>query len=119
MAATKEEHLEKVAENLAFLASIHENTRGAFCWSITVLFYTALHYIEAYFASHDKGFTNHASRGIEIRRDPRIKSIYRTYRKLEDLSREARYDASAMKQEDVERAKTRFEHVRRVIEAIL
>jgi hypothetical protein len=119
VATTKDEHLGKVQENIGFLASLNDKVNGTLAWSITVLFYSALHYIEAYFVTQGKGFNHHFSRGNAIQQDQRIKSLYKNYRHLEDLSREARYDVTPFNSGDVRFAKRQFEAVERAIKAII
>lgn len=119
MATTKDEHLSKVQENLIFLNSLDEGVSGTFAWSITVLFYCALHYVEAYFVTQGKGFNHHFSRGRAIQQDARINSLYKNYRRLEDLSREARYDVSSFNRGDVKFARENFETVERAVQAII
>jgi hypothetical protein len=120
VANTKEEHLAKAEENINFLRSIDLNHPGALAWSITILFYAALHYVEAYFVSK-RGFgcKHHFSRATEIQRDPKINSIFNDYAALENLSREARYDVSCFNEEDLKRANTCFENIKSAIESLL
>ena len=88
-------------------------------WSITVLFYSALHYVEAYFAGQGTGCKNHTSRAGSIQRDPRIRSIFIEYRDLENLSREARYDVSVFNDGDMRLANSSFETIERAIKAVI
>ena len=62
---------------------------------ITVKFYAALHYVQAYFASRTgKAPLTHDRRASAIQRDISISGAYDDYRYLEDLSRDARYNYS-------------------------
>lgn len=120
MAGTAEEHLAKVRENLAIRESLEMTQEGAVGWCITVLFYSALHYVEAYFVSK-RGFgcKHHFSRATEIQRDPKISSLYDDYSALETLSREARYDVSSFNAGDLKRADACFRTIEHVIKSIL
>lgn len=120
MASNKDEHLAKVAENLKVLQSLDSSLEGAIGWSITILFYSALHFIEAYFESR-RGFgcKHHFSRASEIQRDEVIKSLFGDYSTLETLSREARYDVSEFGAEDLKRAEACFENIRKAVEALV
>jgi uncharacterized membrane protein len=48
---TKEEHLTKSRQNEEFVRSIDISSVIGIEWAITVKFYAALHYVQAYFAS--------------------------------------------------------------------
>lgn len=119
MAITKEEHLYKAAQNEAFADNIKLDSDCSIGWAVTVIFYSALHYIEAYFVTYRKGYNNHYSRSSAIQNDPRIRSLYDDYRKLEDLSREARYDAASFNKGDLVSAKEFKENIRQAVEALL
>jgi len=71
VATTKEEHLAKAREVFALHNALDLNLPGAIGWSITMLFYAALHYVEGYLVA-TKGFgcKHHFSRATEIRTDP-------------------------------------------------
>ena len=120
MATTKAEHLAKVRQNLQVLESLDLARDGTIEWSITILFYSALHLIEAYFVS-ERGFgcKHHFSRATEIQRDSVIASLYIDYSVLETLSREARYDVSSFNHGDLNRARQCFETVKKAVEALL
>jgi hypothetical protein len=119
VAASKDEHLAKVSENTEFLKSIDSAVPGAMGWCITVLFYGALHYVEAYFCTHARGHKNHFSRAAAIQQDARIKSLYNQYRDLENLSREARYDVTAFNIGDVKFATRAYEIIEEAIKSLL
>jgi hypothetical protein len=119
VAVTKEEHLRKIADNAEFLRSIDASSPVGIGWAITVLFYSSLHYIEAYFVSRKRGFNNHHSRASGIQNDPVIRSLYTDYRTLENLSREARYDASPFNAGDWKLTTESFENIEKAIKALL
>jgi hypothetical protein len=119
VAVTKEEHIRKIGENTIFLDSIDNAVVGALGWSITVLFYNALHYVEAYFVTRGHGFNNHFSRASAIQNDPVIRSLYADYRDLENLSREARYDVSYFNAGDMRHATSSFELIEESIKALI
>jgi hypothetical protein len=82
----------KQAESNEKLASHLEKTPYA-DWRCTVLFYAALHYIQAYFGSQNPAlvFERHSDRDTAILEDSQIKPIRRDYRALKDWSQNARY----------------------------
>jgi uncharacterized membrane protein len=92
---TTAEHLTKARQNEAFADSLDTSTTIAVEWVITVKFYAALHYVQAYFASKSSTTpVTHTLRASAIRRDPLISGAYDDYRELSDISREARYGFS-------------------------
>lgn len=120
MATTKDEHLEKAQEILALRGCLDPTKKGAIGWSITMLFYAALHYIEAYLlATRGIGCKHHFSRATEIQKDHRIKPLFADYSILENLSREARYDVTTFNEGDMHYAEGCFDTIKKAIEAII
>jgi hypothetical protein len=60
-------------------------------WSVTVLFYAALHLVEATLAPQSHSRT-HVERDGTIRQHPQLRPIYGHYRELKERSLESRYD---------------------------
>jgi hypothetical protein len=85
-----------------------------------MLFYAAIHYVEAYLVS-TRGFgcKHHFSRVNELQKDPRLKPLFNDYSLLENLSREARYDVTPFNAGDMRCAENCFEIIKKTIEAIL
>jgi len=71
-------------------------------WSATVLFYAALHLIEATLApqAHTQ---SHVERDRRIRQHPQLRAIYFSYRDLKLFSLKARYDCHVFTVSDVQR----------------
>jgi hypothetical protein len=63
-------------------------------WSVTVLFYAALHLVEATLAPSVHS-PNHKTRNQTVQLDPRFHPIHRHYRELYYRSLDARYDCVA------------------------
>lgn len=81
-------------------------------WSITILFYAALHYIDAFLAGKNLHPLNHENRDDEIERNGSLTDLYRDYRRLKDLSRAARYEIACYSPETVEVAKGRLARIK-------
>lgn len=65
-------------------------------WAVTVLFYAALQYVDAYLArKHNSHPGNHGERGRMILSDPTARAIRTSYRRLQEYSRDARYNCYA------------------------
>jgi hypothetical protein len=94
---TRDEHLIKSQQNELFAKAIDPSCTAGIDWIITVKFYAALHLVQAYFVSKTgKAPTMHAHRVAAIHRDISISGAYDDYRELQDISRAARYDCSAL-----------------------
>jgi hypothetical protein len=62
-------------------------------WAVTMLFYSAVHLVDAYFAGKNSHPPNHQSRETDIQRNGSLSDVYRAYLQLKDWSRAARYEA--------------------------
>lgn len=62
-------------------------------WRATALFYSAVHYVGAYFESLNppRRFGKHSDRDAAIQNDNHISAIWEDYRDLKDWSRKTRY----------------------------
>lgn len=95
------EYLEQAAHNLAFAQYIRDN-KGGECldWSATCLFYSAVHYVNAYLVKrkipiprrHTNPDPKKLGRTNIVQSDPELSVIYPEYRHLDDESRDARYE---------------------------
>lgn len=92
-------HIDQAKHNGTFHNCIEENFPGQFCdWKITVLFYTAIHYLKALAASKniEIGDTHYdIENSVNPDRTghvmPITKNAWREYRGLLEYSRTARY----------------------------
>ena len=68
-----------------------------------MLFYAALHYVQAYFSSQvpPRRFGGHADRDTAIELDRKINAIYGNYTALKDSSRLARYEGWKPSEEQI------------------
>jgi hypothetical protein len=86
------DHLTKAANNEKFADSLSLNGRTEVEWALTALFYSALHYVEAYLHKQFKiDSRNHDSRDKAINRDSRLRRVFVEYQKLKTLGWAARY----------------------------
>jgi hypothetical protein len=87
----KHEHVAKAKHDEEFVNSLDVSTTPYLDWAITALFYAALHYVEAYFATMKRHSPDHRTRDSAIRRDSRIGGLYNDYSELKNFSINARY----------------------------
>lgn len=82
--------LEKARHNERFLATLDLDTTPYLDWAVTIAFYAALRYVDAFFypeRPHD-----HRERLIWVQTNPRTRPIYDSYLELYLQSRDARYE---------------------------
>ena len=87
---SRDEHLEQARHNTKFRATID---KVAFKdWTATVIFYTAIHYIDAVLATKGNIHpSNHPTRDQAVAASTELKPIYTHYAKLKNTSYNARY----------------------------
>ena len=99
--AEKQSHLTKAEHNKDFLENIIKGNELYNDWSATVIFYCAVHIVEAYFAEKNIHHLKHKDRQNDIRQESALSSIRVSYKILEDLSRTARYECITISNEQI------------------
>jgi hypothetical protein len=89
---TQSEHLAKAQNNKKFASSLSPDTPTSIGWALTALFYSALHYVDAYNAKFNTRFTKHELRNKDIGRNPILMPIHDDYMDLCTFSYNARYE---------------------------
>jgi hypothetical protein len=85
------DHIERAEANESFARSLDQSQPFYVDWAITILFYAALHYIDAYLAVKSFHPANHPVRDNAIDNNGSLKPIFNDYRRLKDVSEAARY----------------------------
>ena len=102
---TRDEHLRKAQGNEAFADSIDPTNQARVDWKLVVLFYAAMHYVEAYAAkAHNEHLRGHRTRDSYISREPNLKKVRVPYKHLKFFGYNARYEMDSFTVEDVEEA---------------
>ncbi len=102
---TKNEHLQKAEGNEAFAAVIEPDNQTAIDWTLVVLFYAAIHYVEAYLEKHwAMHLRSHTTRDKYIGKEANLKQIFFPYEHLKFYGYNARYEVSAFTTTDTEAA---------------
>jgi hypothetical protein len=86
----KAERNEQFADQLDKTDPIRES------WAVVAAFYSALHYVDQFFAQYGTPCEKHKERNDQFKRDARIKLAYARYSYLSDLSHQARYKVEAL-----------------------
>jgi len=101
---------EQFAESLDCTQAIHEN------WAIVATFYSALHYVEAYFSRYSVQARNHDERFEQIKCDSKLLPMLSSYKYLYVLSRTARYHCEGIKDQAYSKeAKPRLDAIKKQI----
>lgn len=82
--------LERARHNERFLATLDLDTTPYLDWAVTIAFYAALRYMDAFF--HPQEVNSHSERLRLVRTNPRTRPIYDSYAELYRQSRDARYE---------------------------
>jgi hypothetical protein len=83
------------------------------------MFYSAMHFVEAYLATVSVHFTSHSLRESWVYRDAKLKPIYRDLRNLRTHSEDARYMESApptaFKQKNVDSLRPHLDAIKNLV----
>lgn len=96
-----EEHLRKGDGNLDAYRALAYLNPPFHDWRIIILYYAAMHYVDAYLATRNVHPDSHADRKREMREVRELDPIYDIYRTIENSSRDARYEAVPFTPQDV------------------
>jgi len=109
-------NVEFARNNEAFAQTISEDYPKQPNWVVTVRFYSLLHYVEQTLNRYGYNSKSHHDRKEKIREcrqiDDRMRKLYR---RLEDLSKMARYDCIEMDNEDLEKSLQTLENGKEVL----
>jgi uncharacterized protein (UPF0332 family) len=101
---SKAEHNEKLAETIGKTAYLD--------WAVTIIFYAALHYVDAILAASVVHPETHSERNDAIGTNATLMKIRPEYRTLETLSRNARYRSMKIEPTDLQEAQNNFSVLR-------
>ena len=116
---TKAEHVRKAEHDETFVSSLDLNSTPYLDWAITALFYSGLHYVEAYFATRGIHSADHRTRDSAIYRDINIRQLYNDYNELKNHSINARYYAVPFTPADVGNLQPRLVAIKRHVSPYL
>lgn len=116
---SKSEHLSKADSNRKFVDALELRSPTSFGWALTALFYSALHYVEAYNAKFNTHFSKHELRNKDIQGNPVLNPIWGDYRDLSEFSWNARYNYVNYGQKELDEAKQYHQSVVSVLRPLL
>lgn len=89
-------------------------------WALVMLFYAALHYVEAYLAKSGIHLRSHTTRDNAMSRDSALREIFKQYADLKYYGYNARYEISGFKPTDVtETAANHFDTIKTFLTPLL
>ena len=103
--SSRKDHIDQAQHNEQFFSSFDISTTLFLDWVVSGVFYSALHYLDSYFAKKGKHPLNHAARNdlIFANKPDLGKPFYYLYRPLKDDSEEGRYNMRAFTPEEIRR----------------
>jgi hypothetical protein len=102
---SRDEHVQKAEGNEAFADSIAGANQTQIDWKLIVLFYTAMHYVEAYLAkAWGQHVRSHTTRDSYISKEKDLKKIRTQYAHLKYYGYNARYEMDGFTAQDVQDA---------------
>lgn len=88
---SKQKHVCQAAKNERFYDHFDLDHTEFLDWAVTALFYSLVHYVDAFLALHQYHPPDHKRRTNLIATEVHLKSIYCKYRQLKDQSEHGRY----------------------------
>lgn len=118
----KTEHLARAEANARFCRL--QVADGQFLdWAVAALFYSALHYVDAYLATRGPGGLHPRTHGIRtalVAKDPVLSAVRLQYEHLRTRSQDARYDLLSFAVADVDRLeRNEFAAIRNLLRPLL
>jgi hypothetical protein len=102
---TKEEHVTKAAANEQLALSLNHDTQAKIDWTLVILFYSGVHYVEAYLAKFlNAHLRSHTTRDSYLGRESNLKKIYSAYQHLKYYGYNARYEVCGFTSADAKDA---------------
>jgi hypothetical protein len=111
-------HITKAEENETLSSTLADTVCGRE-WAITLSFYAAVHYVEAYFGMTGRSTALHFNRIKEIKGDAKIGRIANAYEDLQNLSEDARYEIRNMTSAHLKTAQEKLEEIKKVVKPLV
>jgi uncharacterized protein (UPF0332 family) len=113
-------HIQQAEKNERFFNNFDLKNTHFLDWAITALFYSALHYVDAYLAKKSQHPFNHRNRGQWLTKEQNLKYIYCDYEELKNRSEDARYKIVQFPPRFVSSLKAKeFTHVKSHIRSLI
>jgi hypothetical protein len=114
----EDEHKIKAERNEQFAESLPSDPIAE-NWAVVATFYSALHYVEVYFAKYNIEADSHGDRFDQIKADIKLRTAFNSYHYLYDLGRVARYRCKGLPDKPYAVAKPHLATVKRQVDHAL
>lgn len=105
---TKDEHIDQALRNETLADRLDANLNPTQEWRVTLLFYAALHWVEAYLTNIGMRTFNHSGRQKVISQRPELTQIVVNYFLLKHESEEARYNCKAFAESELSQIRDNY-----------
>jgi hypothetical protein len=117
---SKDEHLKKAEGNEEFAASIAPDNQTRIDWTLVVLFYAAVHYVEAYLDKHlGQHLRSHTTRDKYMGRESNLRPIFAVYGHLKYFGYNARYELDAFTKQNIQEANGYLDQIKKHLAPLL
>ncbi|MFY9904872.1 MAG: hypothetical protein WBX02_04975 [Terriglobales bacterium] len=117
---TKDEHVKKAEGNETFAAGIPSATQTEIDWTLVVLFYAAVHYVEAYlYKQWGAHVRSHTTRDKYFAKEAVLKKVFSQYSHLKYYGYNARYEVSGFTKSDTLSATKYLDEIKKQIIPVL
>jgi len=113
----RHEHLARARGNEELAKTLDRSKGLCVDWAITMLFYAAVHYIDAYLAFSGSRPKNHQQRDNAVEHNGSLAPIWNDYRRLKDLSEEARYQIASYHEGKLKIADEHLNNIKKHLQA--
>lgn len=99
---TIDQHIQKAADNEAFAGKLDTASQSSVNWKLIILFYVAVHYVEAYLAKTlNIHLRSHTTRDSYIAKEANLRKVGKEYMHLKFYGYNARYERDQFTAKDV------------------
>jgi hypothetical protein len=117
---SKDEHVLKAEGNETFAGTITPSNQTQIDWTLVILFYAAVHYVEAYLAKYlGMHLRSHTTRDQYIGKEANLKKIFTPYGHLKFFGYNARYELYGFTARDTQDALTYLTEIKNHITPLL
>ena len=97
---SKDDHIKIAKRNEVFSRELLSEGKNL-DWVVTIIFYSAIHYVEAYMATKNRHSGSHRNRDSEIENDSNLSPLYDDFSDLKNDSIQCRYHGYTFPLNDV------------------
>ena len=117
---TKDQHVKKATENEKLADSMQPSSQALINWKLVILFYAALHFVEAYLAKTlDVHVRSHTTRDNYVAREANLRKLRIQYMHLKFFGYNARYEADCFTAAEVTEALADLAKVKGAIQPLI